>query len=205
MPRTSKWEQTQARFMGTHPAIQQRIDRLIEVNGESPVSVIEGAFQEGKDFGRDHPPLELLDPATTIGQDELATFTVGSPTGRVFMIHAATPVFESPSKSSHVLARIPAGGFLVVFNEPGPFHSVLTQDELFGYIPATVKMQKLEMLPAEIHDPGARKRAEERLAALGSQQSQNSALTPTHIAIAAGFTVLMIAAILLVMLQFGGK
>jgi heat shock protein HtpX len=205
MPRTNQWEQMQARITGTHPAIQQRIDKLIEVNGESPVSVIEGAFQEGKDFGRDHPPLELLDPATTISQDELATFTVGSPTGRVFMIQAPAPVYESASKSSHVLARIPAGGFLVVFDDPGPFRSVLTQDEVFGYIPATAKMQKLEMMPAEIHDPAARKRAEERLAAMGSQRSDDSALTPTHIAIAAGFTVVMIAGILLVMLQFGGK
>jgi heat shock protein HtpX len=205
MPRTTKWEQTQAQYMGTHPAIQQRIDKLIEVNGESPVSVIEGAFQVGKDFGRDHPPLELLDPATTVHQDELAAFTVGSPTGRVFMIQSETPVYESASKSAHVVARIPAGGFLIVYDDPGAFRSVLTQDEVFGYIPAMTKLQKLEMLPAEIHDPTARKRAAERLAAAGPQSSQSSALTPTHIAIAAGFTLVMIAGILLVMLQFGGK
>jgi len=206
MPRTNEWERMQARWLGTHPTPQQRIDRLIALNGETPLSVIEGATKAGKDWGREHPPLELLDPATTIGQDELSTFTVGSPTGRVFQMLSATSVFESATKSSHVLARIQPGGLLVVFDDPGPFRSVLTQEEVYGYVPATAKMQKLDMLPAEIHDPSARERAKQKLAAAGTQQrSDSSALTPMHIAIAAGFMVLMIAGILLVMLQFGGK
>src|SRR5262249_62335979 len=98
--------------------------------------------------------------------------------------------------------RIPAGGFVVVFDDPGRFRSVLTVDQTFGYIPYSVKLQRVDMLPAEIHDPAARQRAELELA---SKPASPQAITRKQIFIAAGFGVAVFGGILLFLTQFAGK
>jgi len=140
-------------LLATHPPIQQRIERLSEFNGgHVPASVIETAMRTGQDFGRDHPPLASIGLTDTVSQDELSVLTLGSPMGRVYRALSATPLYDQNNSRSAVLAKVPAGALLVVFDDPGKFRQVLTANQTFGYIPATVKLKRLDMLPAEVFE-----------------------------------------------------
>jgi hypothetical protein len=108
-----------------------------------------------------------------------------------------------------------AGDLVVVFDNPGKFKQVLTHDEIFGYMPGTVKMERVDMLPAEIHDPAARAAAQAaaaQVAATAVAQAQAKApaaasggLTPAQIAIAAVFCVVVFGGVLLALMKFGGN
>src|SRR5262249_59953631 len=122
---------------------EHRIQRLVEFSGGTPASVLEDAVKAGREFTVEQPPLPTRDVITNISRDELSALTAGNPTGRVCRIAASegTPIYDSADIRSRVVARIPSGGFVVVFDDPGRFRSVLTVDQTFGYIPYSVKLQ----------------------------------------------------------------
>jgi hypothetical protein len=206
-------------MLATHPPIEQRLNRLMEFNGGVPVSVLEGAARVGMDFARDHPALTAAGTADTMGQDELAVLTTGNPMGRVFRVLSETRLYDRPDLQSRTVARVNAGALVVVFDDPGKFRQVLTHDETFGYMPATVKLQRVDMLPAEIHDPVARAAQAAQVSATAMAQaaqvsapavaqqtaSSSGGLTPKQIAITAAFGVALFAGIFLALLKFGGN
>jgi hypothetical protein len=101
-----------------------------------------------------------------------------------------------------------AGALVVVFDDPGKFKQVLTHDQTFGYMPGTVKLQRVDMLPSEIHDPAARaaaEAAEVAAPAVAAAANSGGGLTPKQIAITAVFGVAVFGGILLVLLKFGGN
>src|SRR5262249_57517605 len=120
-----------------------RMQGVVEFRGGRPGSVLENAVQAGREFTIQQPPLPTRDVITNISRDELSALTVGNPTGRVCRIAASegTPIYDSADAKSRIVARIPSGGFVVVFDDPGRFRSVLTVDQTFGYIPYSVKLQ----------------------------------------------------------------
>jgi len=193
-------------LLATHPPIEKRIARLMEFNGGVPGAAIEQAVHEGKEFTRFHPPvaIETLEP---IKQDEISVLTAGNPMGRVYRVLSATSLYDRPDVRSFIVARVPAGGLLVVFDDPGRFRQVLTTDQTFGYMPASVKIQKVDMLPGEIHDPAARAAAES--AAVAAQSVAQSAaarrLSPAQVLIATALGVTVFAGIFIVMMKFGGN
>ncbi len=196
-------------LLATHPPIEQRIERLMEYNAGVPTAALEEAVQSGVDFARAHPPVESVGLTAAVTQDELSVLTVGNPMGRVCRALTATPLYDRADAGSAVLARIPAGALLVVFDDPGKFRQVTTHDQTFGYIPATVKLQRVDMLPAEVYDPAARAAAEAQIAAravaaaaakTAPVPAAKGGLTGTQIAVVAGFGVAVFAGILLVLL-----
>ena len=197
-------------MLATHPSIEQRIGRLMEFNGGVPVSVLETALKVGVDFGKAHPALKAAGTADTMGHDELSVFTAGNPMGRVFRVLSDTCVYDQPDLKSAMLARVAAGSLLVVFDDPGKFRQVLTHNSTFGYMPNAVKLQRVDMMPAEIHDPEARAAAQashEAAKVVATAQAGTSAggLTPNQIAIAAAFAVVVFAGIFFVLMKFGGS
>lgn len=192
-------------LLATHPPIDKRISRLLECNGGVPTSVIEQAMHEGKEFTRFHPPvaLETLEP---IKQDEISVLTAGNPMGRVFRVLSATSIYDRPDVRSFIVARVKAGALLVVFDDPGRFRQVLTPDQTFGYMPASVKIQKVDMLPAEIHDPAARAAVESSPIALQAVgKSTSKGLSGRQLVIATALGITVFAGIFFVMLRFGGN
>ena len=191
------------RLLATHPPIEHRIQRLMEFGGPAPVSVVENAVKAGREFGSTQPPAPT-DVIHNISRDELSSLTAGNPTGRVCRIlnSEGTTVYDRADARSRVVARIPVGAFVLVFDDPGRFRSVITVNQTFGYIPDSVKLQRVDMLPAELHDPAARQRAELELAA---KPTSPQAITRKQIVIAAGFGIAVFAGILLLLSQFVGK
>jgi hypothetical protein len=194
-------------MLATHPPIERRMNRLMEFNGGVPLSVLEAAALVGVDFARNHPALTTAGTADTMGQDELAVLTTGTPMGRVFRVLSQTSLYDQPDLRSPTVARVNAGSLVVVFDDPGKFKQVLTHDQIFGYMPAGVKLQRVDMLPSEIHDPAARAAAEAAQVAAAAVAAANSGggLTPNQIAIAAAFSVAIFGGILLLLLKFGGN
>lgn len=146
-------------LLATHPPIDQRIARLVEFNGGAPASVVEHAVRAGQDFIRDHPVIEANNVLDNMTKGELAVVTMGNPLGRVFRVVGATepvPIFDRADGRSPVIARVAPGDLLVVFDDPGRFRQVVTHNETFGYLAASVKLERVDMLPSEIHDPAAR-------------------------------------------------
>ncbi len=193
-------------LFATHPPIEDRIQKLVEFSGGVPPSVLSTAVRAGQDFAHDHPVSPSAGLTDGVIRDELSVLTAGAPMGRVFRVLAPTPVYDRPDRSSATVAQVRAGQLLVVFNDPGPFRQVLTHDDIFGYIPAKIKLQHVDMLPAEIHDPAARARAEAMYAApahAGPAKTSEPGLTGRQIAIAAGFAVFVFAGILIVLVTFG--
>src|ERR1017187_2741861 len=195
-------------MLATHPPIEQRLNRLMEFNGGVPISVLEAAARVGVDFARNHPALTTAGTADTMGQDELSVLTTGTPMGRVFRVLSQTYLYDQPDVKSAPVARVNAGALVVVFDDPGKFKQVLTHDQTFGYMPGTVKLQRVDMLPSEIHDPAARaaaEAAEVAAAAVAAAANSGGGLTPKQIAITAVFGVAVFGGILLVLLKFGGN
>ena len=198
--------------LATHPPIEQRINRLMEFNGGVPISVLEAAARVGVDFARDHPALTTAGTADTMAQDELSVLTAGTPMGRVFRVLSDTPLYDMPNLTSRTVGRVKAGALIVVFDNPGKFRQVLTHDETFGYMPAGIKMLKVDMLPAEIHDPVARAAAlavplpsPDAVREAKPQKAAAGGLTSTQIAITAALGIVVFAGIFLAMLKFGGN
>ena len=187
-------------LLATHPSLEKRISRLVESNPATPAAIIEQAVHEGREFTRFHPPvaIESLEP---IKQDEISVLTAGNPMGRVFRVLSATSLYDRPDVRSFIVARVKPGALLVVFDDPGRFRQVLTPDQTFGYMPASVRIQKVDMLPAEIHDPAARAAAESARAL--EVASANRGLTPKQVVIAAALGLTVFAGIFLAMLKFG--
>ena len=191
------------RLLATHPPIEQRVRRLMEFGAAAPVSVIESAIAAGREFGSKHPAIPV-DVIHNIAHDELTTLTAGNPTGRVCRIMTAggTPVYDSADANSRIVARLAAGAFVQVFDDPGSFRSVLTVDQTFGYIPLAVKLLRVDMLPAELQDPAARQRVEMQLAA---KPTSPQAVTRKQIYVAVGFGTAVFVGILLFLTLFAGK
>ena len=200
-------------MLATHPPIETRLNRLMEFNGGVPLSVLQAAAKVGADFARDHPALQAAGTGVTTAQDELAVLTTGNPLGRVFRVLSQTSLYDQPDLRSPTVARVNEGALVVVFDNPGKFKQVLTHDEIFGYMPGSVKMQRVDMLPAEIHDPAARAAAQAaQVSATAVAQARAQApgsgtggLTPAQIAIAAVFCVVVFGGVLLALMKFGGN
>jgi heat shock protein HtpX len=201
-------------LLATHPSIEKRIYRLMEFSGGVvPETVIKQAILDGTQFGKDHPPVVSTGLTETVTSDELSVLTMGNPLGRACRALQATRLYDQPKLDSSVLARIPAGALLVVFDDPGKFRQVLTHDQEFGYIPASVKLKKLDIMPAEVFDPAARARLEDVQpaapdvagtaypAAAAYAAAPKSGLSATQIMFAAGFFVVVFAGIFLVLLS----
>jgi hypothetical protein len=194
-------------LLATHPPIEKRITRLMEFNNVVSPAVIDQAIHEGKEFTRFHPPvaMESLEP---IKQDEISVLTAGNPMGRVFRVLSATSIYDRADVRSFIVARLRPGALLVVFDDPGRFRQVLTPDQTFGYMPASVKIQKVDMLPAEIHDPAARAAVESTPIATVrtiTESDLNRGLTAKQVVIATALGVTVFAGIFFVMMKFGGS
>ncbi len=191
-------------LFATHPPIEDRIQRLVEFNGGLLSAVLEDAVRAGQDFGRDHPPVPSTGLTDTAMQDELGALTAGNPMGRVCRVLSATRVYDQPDRKSPVLAQVLAGQLVVVFDDPGPFRQILTHDDIFGYVPGTVKVKRADMLPAEIHDPAARARIESiPIDTPEPGKGGRLGLTGAQIAMAAGFGIFVFAGIILLMILVG--
>ncbi len=193
-------------LLATHPPIDQRISRLVEFGGPASAAA-------GRDFTRDHPALPRSEGSTASSGDELALVTSGNPLGRVFrVVSDDTPIYDRASTTSMVLTRVRRDDLLVVFDDPGKMRQVMTSNETVGYIPLAVKLQREDMLPAEIHDRSSRsvlpdpepEAPPQTQAALPATASATG-LTMQQIGLCAGFGILVFAAMLIALVEFGGK
>jgi heat shock protein HtpX len=195
-------------FLAAHPPIEQRIARLAEFEGGVPASVVEGAVRAGQSFARDHPPRTELGPAETMARDEISALTAGNPMGRVFrVLSAGTPVYDRPNTNSQVLARVAQGDLLVVFNDPGKLRQAITSNQTFGYIPLSVKLQPVDMLPAEVFDPVPQAAVEPaRPAQLAAHlPAPSSRLNESQVAFSVLFGLAVFVCVFMALLKFGGN
>jgi len=203
-------------LLATHPPVDQRITRLAEFGGAVPPSVIEAAAREGAEYARNHPVMEGPREDAQPARDELSALSAGNPMGRVCrVLGPPTQLFDQPNPSTGV-ERIKVGDLLVVFDDPGKYRQVLTVDQTFGYIPRTVKLQRLDIVPAEVFDPELRKAflAAHPVAETAAPKSAAPAagatpgglgLTSKQLAIAAVFAILVFGGMLLVMIKLTGN
>ncbi|MGA2269087.1 MAG: M48 family metalloprotease [Bryobacteraceae bacterium] len=194
--------------LAAHPPIDQRITRLAQLEQPVAVSVVEGAVRAGQAFARDHPPLTRPEPAETIPRDELSALTTGNPMGRVYrLLGAGTPVYDRADVNSPVLARVAPGDLLVAFNDPGKLRQVITSNQTFGYIPFSVKLQPVDMLPAEVFDPVGQAAAApaqgEQVAA--PRAARGSRLNETQVAFTVLFGLAVFVCVFMALLKFGGN
>ena len=212
-----------ANMLATHPPVEDRINRLMEFNGAVSIPSLEAAARTGVDFARDHPALKTPGTADTMGHDELSVLTNGNPMGRVFRVLSDATLYDRPDLRSATVAKVKAGALLVVFDDPGKFRQVLTHDETFGYMPAAIKLQRVDMLPSEIHDPAARKSALEALeaqnpaaaartplagtaqvaATVVAQAAGSNKLTGAQLAVATGIFIVVFMGLFMVLVKFG--
>ena len=202
------------KLLATHPPIEQRITRLVESNGVSLASVVDNAVRAGQDFINDHPVVEANNLLDNVTKGELAVLTMGNPLGRVFQIvgtRQPVPIYDRPDTRSEVLAKAAPGDLLIVFDDPGKFRQVVTHNQIFGYLPLSVKLRRIDMLPSEIHDPAARAAFQEAHAAATADAAVTSpavgglGLTRQQLQIAAIFGVAVFCCCLLVLVWFTGK
>jgi len=222
-------------LLATHPPIDQRILKLCEYHGGVPPSVIEAAVKAGQQFGKDHPAIADNDFAPVSSSDELAVLSVGNPMGRVCRVVGLAkpaPLYDRPDPRSPILRRINDGDLLVVFDDPGKYRQVITSDQTFGYIPYSVKLQKTNLFPNEVYgmksQPSApvAAPAQESIPApamapiVASAFASNApvavpaaepdpikigGLTAKQLGIAAMVFVGVFAAMVMALIQFGGK
>jgi heat shock protein HtpX len=200
-------------LLATHPPIDLRITRLVEFNGGAPVSVVESAIRAGQDFIRDHPVIESQNLLDNVTKGELAIVTMGNPLGRVFRVVSREPVplYDRADPRSPVITRVNPGDLLIVFDDPGKYRQVVTHNETFGYLPLSVKLERVDMLPSEIHDPVARKAAQAAQPAATAVATATApavgaaGLTPQQIKIAAIFAAVVFSCGLLALLYVSGN
>ena len=214
-------------LLATHPPIDQRIIRLAEYHGGVPPAVVEEAVKAGQQFTKDHPAIAENDFAPVSSGDELAVLSVGNPLGRVCRVVNLTKpaaLYDRPDLRSPVLRRIQNGELLVVFDDPGKFRQVMTSDQTFGYMALSVKLQKTDLFPNEVFGikPAAPATPESEPsheipktvlaaapAAAPAPQVPDpivvAGLTRKQLSIAAMVFVGVFAAMVLAMMQFGGR
>ncbi len=206
-------------LLATHPPLEERIQRLMALEGATALPALEAAVQQGRRYAHDHPAVDPLDdtPGRT-APDELAALNQGNPMGRVFRVIASepVPVYDDirPGVPPMVTARIQPGALIVAFDDPGKMRQVNTADQTFGYIAHLVKLVPLEnVIPAEIYDPKTRAAVEAKLPPLDAVAVRatpqavapsSSALTTTQIFIAAAVFVFVVVAMLVVLAKFAG-
>jgi heat shock protein HtpX len=199
-------------LLATHPHLEQRIQRLMELHPGVPLPVIEGAAQAGKKFAEAHRVPVGMELTPPLIRDELTAITAGHPMGRVFrVVGAPTPVavYNQADVKSGVVDRIAPGHLVVVFDDPGPMREVVTCDrQTFGYLPHSVKLERVDLLPEEANDPETRAAAESvqpEVQAAAPKPLRTSGLTAKQITIAIVFAVALFAGVFAVLFTFGWK
>ncbi|HJZ96708.1 MAG TPA: M48 family metalloprotease [Candidatus Solibacter sp.] len=135
-------------LFGTHPSVSQRIARLVEIHGEIGPQIVESAMDVGSKFAREHP--SRTDEEGIQVQDELSMLNMGNVMGKVYRALSPGCLYDRPDTASPVLAQIPQGALVVVFDDPGRFRQALTARGVFGYLPLSVRLEATDVLPAEI-------------------------------------------------------
>ena len=219
-------------LLATHPPIDQRITRLDEYHGGVPAATIGEAINAGREFAKAHPAMADNDFAPVSASDELSVFSVGNPMGRVCRVAGLAkpaPLYDRPDPRSSIQRRIQNGDLLVVFDDPGKFRQVMTSDQTFGYLPLSVKLQKTDLFPNEIFGmqaapapaaPATAESAAERAPAAAvpvtppasdtapapvAREVTVAGLTLKQLGIAAMLFVGVFTAMVLVMMQVGGR
>jgi|GEM_PF-138031 len=194
------------KLLATHPPIEARITRLMEFGARVPGATIEQAVKAGVTFAREHPPEELSCAPGSGNRDALSAIqALGDRPGRVCRIIGTTeavPMRERDDEISIVRAELKPGTLIVVLETPSRMRQVLTATDMFGYIPRKVKLQPIDMLPAEISDPAARAAIESQ--PLPKVEPSKSGLTPAQIALAVLFGFVAFAGIVVALIKFGG-
>jgi heat shock protein HtpX len=201
-------------LMATHPPIDRRIERLLEFNGGTPASVIESAVRAGQDFTKDHPIIAGHNPLDNVTRDELSVITMGNPMGRVCQVLGGIepfPLYDHARPGAPVITRVAPGDLLIVFDDPGPMRQVITHNDTYGFLPMSVKLKRVDMMPAEIHDATARNALKEAYVnsvapRAGSPQPVGaSGLTRQQMIITVAVMVVVCAAGLVILALFAGK
>ncbi len=191
------------RFLATHPPIEERITSLVQFGARVPRSTIEQAVQAGIAFVAEHPAWELSMSVGLGARDELSALqSASSRAGRVCRVIGTTEpvkVRERDDVHSAACAELAPGALVVALDTPSHMRQVITASDRFGYIPRKVKLQAMDMLPAEISDPKVRAAAESQPLPKVEPESQ---LTNTQIALGVviGFAVFIGLAIALIKL-----
>ena len=200
-------------LMATHPPIAERVERLASLQGAAGIASLEQAVKLGRQYTADHP-LITIETAVTLGaHDELAALNQGNLMGRVYRLltESSVPVYDTPSTSSQVLARVQPGALLVVFDDPGSMRQVNTAEQTFGYMERTVTLAPVNnMIPAEVYDPRLRAAAEAALPSVSAALAGAAAaapvmggLTRSQLYIVLGFGGAVFAGMLTLLVVFG--
>jgi heat shock protein HtpX len=203
------------RLFATHPPIQHRIQKLAEFNSGISVSELEAALEAGREFGKNHPAAESVGMLDSVTSDELAMFTEGNPMGRVFryMEMEPAPIYDQPNPNSSTVARLQPGALIVAFDDPGPYRQVNTADQTFGYLRRKVKLQAVNLTPADLYDPASRAAAERDLPPFTPESAgpvnpatslTAQAISGKQIFTAVVFGVLVFGGVLLLLMRFSG-
>ena len=202
-------------LFATHPPIEKRVKRLAEFNGGISGSDLTEAVHAGQDFAREHPPVESTGLLDSVAQDELSILTVGNPMGSVHRVLDRTPVpiYDRADLRSAMVGRVLPGALIVVFDDPGAFRQVNTADQTFGYMARSVKLQAIDLLPAELYDPATRTAAEKALPPLDAEPVDRprpapvtgNPVTGKQIVIAVAFGLVIFAGLFAALMHFGSR
>lgn len=184
------------RILATHPPVSQRIERLVQFQGDSTLATLKRAIEEGRKYAEDHPADE--------SETELARAGVA---GRVYRILHDQPVaiHELSTPNSPRVAVAEPGSLIVVFDHPGLMRQVNTAAQTFGYLDRGIKLQPVDNLtPAEVYDVEMRAAAEVRLAADPRRKADAAPpISPRQMAFATGFGVIVFGITLVMLWKLG--
>lgn len=108
----------------------------------------------------------LLKIAMSVVTDQFKVLKNGNVSGNVYRLVAEKPVplYDSPTRGSHIMRRITPGALVVGFSDPGEMRQINTADQLFGYINRSVKLVPVQGLdPDSLYDPEKRAAVESTL------------------------------------------
>jgi heat shock protein HtpX len=190
------------KLLSTHPPVSERVKRLMEANSLTAVAEFEQAVRAGKFYTETHSIVRSATLPDSAAGDELSVLTGGNPMGIVYRLAGASPaaLYNRDDPKSAVLARVKPGDLLIVFDDPGGMRQVMTEDQTFGYLPRRAKLERLDLLPSEVHDPARR-----AAAASAAAEAAQKALTPAQTHTVLIFGAAVFGAVFLALLWISGR
>jgi hypothetical protein len=117
-----------------------------------------------------------------------------SPTSRVLSLCGARPAGPSESEAHRLLEDLATA-------------AVITSDQTLGYIPFSIKLQPVDMLPAEVFDGLGRTAVAPAQGeqAAAPRAARNSRLNETQVAFSVLFGLAVFVFVFMALLKFGGN
>jgi heat shock protein HtpX len=136
-------------LLTAHPPLRERIGRLI---GAPAPPYVDEAVKAGKDWAAIHPQEGSVPGGDKPADDDLTVLANADPHSSVYRVldAAPAPLYQRDDPASSVVTDVEPGALVVAFDYSTKMREVLTASQTFGFLPRTVKLEKVNMHPEEL-------------------------------------------------------